>query len=220
MISQIDQGARRNGSPTYQIRVVLSATHPPIWRQLLVPGSANLGWLHAVLQVAVGWTNSHLHQFIRGENAYSDPAFDLNEDGGSRPVLDETKATLSEVLPKVGDSLVYEYDFGDSWRHVVALEEILAASSQKSLMPKCVAGARACPPEDCGGVGGYEELLRALKDRKHPQHRSMKEWLGRPLDSERFDPAAVNKWLRKLKWPHVTEAQLRTVLRARDGYYE
>jgi Plasmid pRiA4b ORF-3-like protein len=220
MIAQIEAGGRRGGPTTYQIQVLLSATDPPIWRRLQVPGDANLGWLHAVLQVAMGWTNSHLHQFICGENVYTDPTFDLQQYEGDPPVLDERKATVAEVLPNVGDGIVYEYDFGDSWEHLVTLEKILPASSRTRLTAMCVAGARACPPEDCGGVGGYEELLKALKNRKHPEHRSMKEWLGRPFDAEHFDSSTVNKWLRNLKWPHVTDGQLRKVLMARDDYHE
>ena len=217
MIARIESVA--GGSPAiYQIQVLLSATDPPIWRRLEVPGNANLGWLHAVLQVAVGWTNSHLHQFICGEHMYSDPTFDLGQYEKDPPVLDERKATVAEVLPNVGDGIVYDYDFGDSWEHVVMLEKILPAPSRKWSV--CVGGARACPPEDCGGGGGYEELLKVLKNRKHPEHRRMKEWLGRPFDPEHFDSATVNQWLRKLKWPHVTEGQLRSVLMARDNYNE
>ena len=168
----------------------------------------------------MGWTNSHLHQFICGEQVYTDSSFDLDQYEGDPPVLDERKATVAEVLPSVGQGIVYEYDFGDSWEHVITLEKILAAASRTRLTAVCVAGGRACPPEDCGGVGGYEELLKALKNRKHPEHRRLKEWLGRPLDSERFDPATITEWLRKLKWPHVTEGHLRKVLMARDDYHE
>src|SRR5262249_31922490 len=133
-----------------------------------VPAKANLGWLHAVLQVAMGWTNSHLHQFICDEHVYADPAFDLEKFEGEPPVLDERKAILRKLMPNVGDGLVYEYDFGDSWEHMVMLEKILPASAGTRLTAVCVGGERACPPEDCGGVGGYEELLKALKNRKHP----------------------------------------------------
>ncbi len=220
MITQIESGTRRSGPATYQLQVLLSATDPPIWRRLQVPGDANLDWLHAVLQVAMGWTNSHQHQFICGEYLYTDPTLELDQYAGGPPVLDEGKAVVAEVLPTVGNGLVYEYDFGDSWEHIVTLEKILPALSPTRLTAVCVGGARACPPEDCGGVGGYEELLNALKNRKHPEHRSKKEWLGRPFDSEHFDSATVNKWLRKLKWPRVTEGQLRTVLMARDDYHE
>ena len=220
MISQLESGTAKSGPATYQLQVFLNETDPLIWRRLQVPGNANLGWLHAVLQIAMGWTNSHLHQFICGEHVYSDPSFELQEYEGDPPVLDEGKATVAKLLRKIGDGLVYDYDFGDSWEHMVIVEQILPAASLKRSTAVCVTGARACPPEDCGGVGGYEQLLKALRNRKHPEHRSMKQWLGRPFDSEHFDSSAVNKSLRKLKWPHVTEAQLRTVIMNRDHDHE
>ncbi len=205
---------------SYQLQVLLNGTQPSIWRRLQVPGTANLGWFHAVLQVAMGWTNSHLHQFICGEHVYADPSAQLDEYEGDPPVLDERKATVAEVLSDIHQGMVYEYDFGDSWEHVVTVEKILPADASTSAAAVCLAGSRACPPEDCGGIGGYDELLRALKNKKHPEHKSMKEWLGRPFDPESFDVAKANHWLRKLKWPHVTEGQLRKVLMARDGYHE
>lgn len=220
MIAQVEPAAELTGAQTYEIEVFLTATEPRIWRRLHVPANANLGWLHAVLQVAMGWTNSHLHQFICGEHVYADPAAQLEQYEGDPPVLDERKTTLREVAPGIRDGLVYEYDFGDSWEHMVIVQDILNAPPSSATTALCLAGARACPPEDCGGLGGYEELLKALKNRKHPEHKSMKEWLGRPFDAEVFDPAKINTWLRKLKWPRVTEGQLRKVLMARDGYQE
>jgi Plasmid pRiA4b ORF-3-like protein len=112
-------------------------------------------------------------------------------------------------------------DLGDSWRHTVTVEKILPAdASTSTIAAVCLAGSRACPPEDCGGIPGYFELLEALKDKKHPEHRSMKEWLGRPFDPEFFDVAKTNHWLKKLKWPRVTDAQLGKILMARDGHRE
>jgi hypothetical protein len=210
----------KKATATYQLQVLLTGSEPPIWRRLQVPATANLSWCHAVLQVAMGWTNSHLHQFISGENIYSDPSVQLEPYAGDPPVLDENKFTLAELLKDADDRLIYEYDFGDSWQHLVTLEKILPIDASASAMAVCLDGARACPPDDCGGIWGYAELLKALKNKKHPEHRSMKEWLGRPFDPELFDVAKANHWLGKLKWPRVTESQLRSVLMARDGYHE
>jgi hypothetical protein len=218
MILEAASAGRANAS--YQLEVVLNGSQPCIWRRLQVPSSASLGWLHAVLQVAMGWTNSHLHQFICGEHMYADPSAQLDQYEGDPPVLDETKATLADVVGHINQGLVYEYDFGDSWEHIVTVEKILPGDASTKTAAVCVAGERACPPEDCGGLGGYAELLRALKNRKHPEHKSMKEWLGRPFDPELFEVAKTNTWLRKLKWPRVTEGQLRKVLMARDAYHE
>jgi hypothetical protein len=210
---------REKSTSTYQLLVLLNGTQPSIWRRLQIRGTANLGWFHAVLQVAVGWTNSHLHQFICGEHTYADPRSGLEHYQGDPPVLDESSFMIADLLTDIHAGLVYDYDFGDSWEHIVTVEEILPADA--STAPAvCLEGSRACPPEDCGGIAGYMELLKALKNKKHPEHKSMKEWLGRPFDPEFFDTAAANDGLRKLKWPRVTESQLRRVLMARDGYHE
>ncbi len=222
MITQIKPASKRTrkAAATYQLQVLLTGSEPPIWRRLQVPVTANLSWFHAVLQVAMGWTNSHLHQFICGEHIYSDPTGELEQCAGDPPVLDENKFTLAELLNDVHEGLVYNYDFGDSWEHIVTVEKIVPAEASMPAIAVCLAGSRACPPEDCGGIGGYMELLKSLKNKKHPEHRRIKEWLGRPFDPEFFDEARTNHWLRKLKWPRVTESQLRQILITRDGYHE
>jgi len=221
MISYIQPTVGKANARVYQLKVVLIGSKPAIWRRLRVPGNANLGWLHAVLQVAMGWTNSHLHHFFVGETRYSDPRFDDDMGIDVEPDPDEAKATLAQAVPnEPGFRFEYEYDFGDSWEHEITVEKILPPDAATVTVALCLDGARACPPEDCGGVWGYANLLKILKNRKHPEHRSMREWLGRPLDAEAFDSAKINTWLRKLKWPRVTEAQLRKVLMGRDNYRE
>jgi hypothetical protein len=202
------------------LHVVLLGSEPPIWRRLQVPGDASLDWLHAVLQVAIGWTNSHLHQFMVGEDCYSDTRHHSAEFEGDPEILEERKFTLRQIAPQEQDAFGYEYDFGDSWEHAIMVDKILPPNAAAATMALCLDGARACPPDDCGGVGGYECLLKILKNRKHPEHKPMKEWLGRPFDAEAFDLSKTNLWLKKLKWPHVTEAQLRKILMDRDEYRE
>jgi hypothetical protein len=200
-----------------QLRVTLGGIEPGIWRRLEMPGNANLGWLHAVLQVAMGWTNSHLHQFLVGKDLYTDPSFELEELDRGPHILDEHGVTLAEIAPCEKAEFAYEYDFGDSWTHVIVVEKLLEPSGAAATVARCLEGARACPPDDCGGVGGYENLVEVLRDPKHEEHESMKEWLGRPFDPEAFDLGHVNAYLGKLKWPRVTEHQLAKVLMARDG---
>jgi len=197
MIMQPNRVTNRVGKPTpiYQLKVLLNGSQPPIWRRLQIPAAANLGWLHAVLQVAIGWTNSHLHDFICGEHSYADPRAELQEYEGDPSVLDETKFKVADLLHDIHERLVYKYDFGDSWEHVVILEAILPSDASKPGSAVCLAGSRACPPEDCGGIWGYMELLKALKNKKHPEHRRRQEWLGRPFDPESFGVAKVNKAL-------------------------
>jgi hypothetical protein len=220
MIANIEPAAAKAGAPIYHLKVVLNGTKPPVWRRLQVPGNANLGWLHAVIQVAMGWTNSHLHQFRIGDQVCSDPAFQLDEYEGDPPVLDEYKVSLATTAPRQKDVLGYEYDFGDSWHHQLTVEKILSSDPGLGAGALCLDGARACPPEDCGGTWGYENLLKILRNPKHEEHESMKEWLGRPFDAAQFDRDKVNQYLQKLKWPRVTESQLRRVLMARDDYHE
>ncbi len=220
MISVIENTAGKGTAPIYQLKVLLLGSEPPVWRQIQVPGDAKLDWLHAVLQVAIGWTNSHLHQFRAGDDCYSDTRHHFSEFEGEPEILEARKFTLRQIAPREQAAFGYDYDFGDSWEHEITVEKILPPGTTASTTAICLDGARACPPEDCGGIWGYDNLLKILKNRKHPEHTSMKEWLGRAFDAEAFDVAKTNLWLRKLKWPRVTEAQLRKILMGRDDYHE
>jgi len=215
----VNRGRAKAASPVplYHLEVVLNRVKPQVWRHLQVPGGANLGWLHAVLQVALGWTNSHLHQFRADDQIITDPAFELEEFEGSPPILDERKVTLMQVVPREGDGVFYEYDFGDSWEHRVTAVKILAPDAASAKAALCLDGARACPPEDCGGVHGYADLLKIIRNPRHKEHKNMFEWLGGPFDPEAFDLNKINTFLRKLHWPYVTEDQLAEVLMQMDG---
>lgn len=201
-------------APLYHLKVSLEGIEPTIWRRLQVPGDANLGWLHAVIQVAMGWTNSHMHQFIVGKRLYSDPHLELDDD---LSVLDENTTTIIEVAPRAKTAFVYEYDFGDSWEHRITVEKILNWDSTAAGVAQCLDGARACPPDNCGGVWGYANLLEVIMDPKHEEYEDMMEWLGGKFDPEAFDRDRINKYLRKLKWPRTTVGQLAGVLMQRDG---
>ena len=218
MIANLEPRGPGSSVATYRLKVTLIGAKPFIWRRLRVPGNANLGWLHAVLQVAMGWTNSHLHHFLTSEARYSDPRYNEDVGLGDTPDRDESKATLASVAPLQGTEFVYEYDFGDSWEHLITVEQLLEPDPACERRAVCTAGARACPPEDCGGVWGFGDLLKIIKNPKHKENESMMEWLGGEFDPAAFNLEQVNPWLAKLKWPHVTEAQLRKVLMARDGY--
>jgi hypothetical protein len=154
MILHVEPDAGRGSAPTYHLKVVLIGTEPPVWRRLQVPGNANFGWLHAVLQVAIGWTNSHLHQFKAAGEFYSDPRDHFAEYEGDPEILDESKFTLQQLARRAKDSFAYEYDFGDSWEHIVRVQRILPPDADAATVARCLAGACACPPEDCGGVWG------------------------------------------------------------------
>ncbi|MCC6355252.1 MAG: plasmid pRiA4b ORF-3 family protein [Verrucomicrobiae bacterium] len=153
---------------------------PPVWRSLLVAGDATLGWLHAALQVAMGWTNSHLHRFGTAAGDFSDSSFEL--DCG-----DEGRVRMMDVAPVVGAELEYEYDMGDGWLHHVTVELITGPQGPIARDAECGDGARACPPEDCGGPAG-------------PRFAEA----GRGVEAE-FDGRAVAEWL----WHKVHGALLR-----------
>jgi pRiA4b ORF-3-like protein len=139
----------------------------------------------------MGWTDSRFPQFEAKGQLYGKPSRELERD---LPMKDEACARLDQLLMREKDSMLYEYDFGDTWTHQIVLEKILAPA-QRGKIPQCVDGARACPPEDCGGVFGYVELLKALKDPSHPEHEDMLEWIGQDYDPTFFDLEAVNKQL-------------------------
>jgi Plasmid pRiA4b ORF-3-like protein len=176
----------------YQIKIVLLDTHPPVWRRVLVPREITLRQLHRIVQTVMGWTDSHIHQFIFEGQRYSDPKYRL-ETG----VIDERKTKLSDLIFAVGNRLLYEYDFGDSWRHDLRLENALVQDD--SFRPICVAGGRACPPEDCGGPSGFAELLEILENLDHPEYEDRVEWLGGEFDPECFDLQKVNRRLMQRK---------------------
>lgn len=185
----------RDDVATYRIRVDLDDVKPPIWRRLDVPSDLTLDRLHEVLQVAMGWTGSHLHAFRMGPDrkdwqmaAFAteyDLAEGMGEDEPTTPL--ECDVRLDQVLQTPGQRLFYEYDFGDGWDHTLKLEKVLEAGAGG-----CVAGRRACPPEDCGGVPGYEDLVAALggdQERLAPfdSMDELREWLPLGWAPEAFD---------------------------------
>ena len=178
---------------TYQLKISLEGTKPPIWRRLLVTSDIKLDVLHLALQITMGWTNSHLHQFIsRDRKFYGIKDDDFAMDGFE--MQDESTVRLSALLKTEKDSLIYEYDFGDSWTHKVTLEKILDFDPEKKL-PYCVIGKRACPPEDCGGIWGYADLLTLLENPEHEEYEEMLEWLGGEFDPAYLDRREINQLL-------------------------
>lgn len=177
----------------YQLKLTLEMSDPLIWRRLWVPAAISLPDLHAVIQIAMDWDDGHLHQFILGERKrggityFSDTSILENED-----CQDEGKAQLDALLVKPKDKCRYEYDFGDSWMHRLVLEKILVQPGEEAVLPRCVAGERACPPEDSGGVGGWEYIREVLADPSHPDHDDMSEVFDVDFDPEAFDKQAIN----------------------------
>jgi hypothetical protein len=182
---------RRSVSPSqiYQLKITLKDSKPPIWRRIEVPGTITLAQLHQIIQAIMGWYDYHLHQFTVGQIRYGVPDPDDFEE-----VRDERRVKLNQLLTEPKQKLIYEYDFGDSWEHVVLLEKALLPE-QGVDYPRCTAGKRAGPPEDVGGVWGYDSFLEAIRDPQHPEHDQMLEWVGGEFDPEEFDLAALNEAL-------------------------
>lgn len=176
----------------YQIKVTLLGSKPPIWRRLIVKANIRLDQLHSVLQVAMGWSNYHLHQYRVGDYyiGIPDPDYDMD-------LTDERKVYLQDIISNPKDNFVYEYDFGDGWEHKIVLEKILPLDFSES--PVVIKGKGACPPEDCGGIWGYSDFLDAIQDPKHDEHESMLEWIGGEFDPDAFDMSFINTQLNNLK---------------------
>lgn len=167
---------------------------PPIRRILELPLDLNFAQLHEVLQAAFGWTDSHLHQFNLGGLTIGAPEFNEDDLDGPR-TFEASEVRLRDLtFPDDPDPtliVIYQYDFGDDWRHHIVLRR--QPREEAATYPRCVDGVRSGPPEDVGGSSGYAEFLEAWQDPSHDEHKAMRRWAGRKFDPERFDLKATNK---------------------------
>lgn len=183
-----------------QLKVTLKNVKPAIWRRVLVSEATTLAELHMIVQVVMGWQNSHLHAFtIHGQR------FGLPDPDDFVPVVDERKHRIGALVHK-GNKLEYEYDFGDGWEHTILVEAVREPTADETT-PSCLDGKRACPPEDCGGPGGYGDLLEALAAPKNKRDHELLEWIGGEYDAERFALAEVNEALAELGRPRRRAAR-------------
>ena len=167
---------------TLRLRVTLLDVVPPVWRELLVPIDFTFAQLHRVLQAAMGWEDYHLHEFDVGGVCIGLPSPEDKYFPRNRPLRDERKTCVGDML-EGRRKFRYWYDFGDDWWHEIVIGKAAETDGEG---PRLLAGEGACPPEDCGGPHGYAELLQALADPKHPEHRELREWAG-AFDPQRFD---------------------------------
>jgi hypothetical protein len=179
----------KDAGQVYQLKITLRDIRPPVWRQVQVK-DCSLAKLHDIIQTCMGWDGYHLHAFEVGGEQYGQPDPD-----GMMETEDERRLKLSQVVARGFPKLSYTYDFGDNWDHTVQVEKVLDPEPGVRY-PRCLAGKRACPPEDCGGPWGYAEFLEAVQHPEHEQHEEMLEWIGGGFDPEAFDPEAVNEELR------------------------
>ena len=190
--------AKKSAVPAeiYQLKVTLLGTNPPIWRRLLVHADLTLAQLHDVLQSAMGWEDGHMHEFRIGGRHFGrpDPEDRLM---GMPSVENERTALLSSVLGRLGAKAIYTYDMGDSWEHGIVLEKRLP-SDPNTTYPVCTDGQLACPPEDCGGIPGFYDLVEAISDPHHERHEEMLDWIGDDFDPQTFSVDKVNRLLTPL----------------------
>ena len=166
------------------MKVTLAGVRPPIWRRLVIPGTMTLCDLHQAILGVMGWYGGHLHTFHVGRKTYGDPS-DVDD------VNDEECVTLNRLLRYRVKQFTHTYDFGDDWQHTVAIEKSEPAVEGISY-PVCVGGKRNYPPEDCGGVWGFRELLAILADPSHPGHADQVDWLECGFDPEEFSIERTN----------------------------
>jgi hypothetical protein len=177
-----------------QFKITLLYTDPAIWRRIQVPDTYTFGDLHLAIQSAMGWKNDHLYAFRigkRGEISINDDSHDFfADDSDDENTFNGGETDVTLLIQTPGDRAIYEYDMGDGWLHEVLLEGVFL--KEKAIKyPRCIAGARACPPENCGGIPGYENILEVLASPRHPERKEILEWVGKKYDPEKFDPAAV-----------------------------
>jgi hypothetical protein len=177
----------------YQLKVTIKESEPPIWREIQVRSHITLYKLQRILQVVMGWGNTHLHQFTIDGTCYgqSHPEYGLE-------MKTERRARLDELVPEENASFLYEYNLDDSWMHHITVEKILEPTPGVHY-PRCVAGDRACPPEECGGIRGYAEVLEILKNPEDPDYAETREWVDEDFDPEVFKIDEVNRQLKAIR---------------------
>ncbi len=188
---------KRPNSKVVSLRIELLEVVPLVWRRVLVPDQWTLANLHQYLQWVMGWTDSHAHEFQVGEGLVA-PDWWIreawSEEDASR-YRDERRVSVATVVSELGPrgELEYRYDMGDGWEHRILIESLPTSTISKPLLPVCVAGENACPPEDVGGPHGYAEFLETLADRQHEQHEDTARWIGGVFDPKGFDLNRINR---------------------------
>lgn len=185
----------------YLLKISLSKIEPEIWRRFVVPASITLDRLHDVIQIVMGWTDSHLHEFTVGKKRYTENPR-LEDDGA-----EENRYRLEDLIKRKGGTFQYLYDFGDYWVHEIIIEENVYFDPNLGDPLVCLEGERACPPEDVGGIPGYYEFCKAVSDPDHFEHQELTDWFSRlegydkVFKSEKYNMGKVNYELMKyLRW--------------------
>lgn len=190
----------------YQFKITLKGINPPIWRWIQIPETYTFWDLHLAIQIAMGWENSHLHKFemlhySTGKKVWIGTLTEKAKDLGQE-IISEHEQKIADWFSMKNRIADYTYDFGDKWEHEIKLEKILSKDKNMEY-PVCIAGERACPPEDCGGIWWYQGLLEVLKNQDHEDYEEILEWVGEEFDPEHFDENEVglNKLNKRKRFP-------------------
>jgi hypothetical protein len=188
----------------YRLKIALADVKPPIWRRLEIASTTKLPIVSQAILGAMGWMDGHLHGFAAMDGtSYLEPDPDFPSDDRN-----ERTAKLSSLVKHIKDYFWYDFDFADGWRHRVTLENIF--TSEEDAFPRCVAGKRNCPPEDCGGPYGYRDLLEAVANPLHDRHKEFIDKLPENFDPEEFNLAETNEYMRSM----LAGGGLRSILNA------
>ena len=178
-----------------QLKITIENSKPAIWRRVRVEKQTTFFELHHIIQIVFGWQNYHAYEFFIDNHKLGAPDdYMKNVPSTDEGVIDARDITLDSLIVQPRETFRYEYDFGDSWMHRIVVERFLP-KEELAQYPYCMSGKYSSPPEDCGGMPGYYDLLRILKDKKHRDHKEMVKWAGRNFNPEHFDKEELNKKL-------------------------
>lgn len=178
----------------FQFKIELKGLRPPVWRRFLVGSNVTFYQFHNIIQQVMGWENYHMYQFVLGRNSYILDNEDDADGFFGVDIQESDKVKLSDIFKSEKQKIVYEYDFGDGWEHRITLEKIVERE-ENVVYPVCIAGKRGCPPEDVGGLGGYEYFLEVIKNPEHEDYEEMIQYSGDDFDPEEFDLKFINEML-------------------------
>jgi hypothetical protein len=189
----------------YQFKITLNKLKPVVWRRIQVPENYSFWDLHVAVQDAMGWQDSHLHDFtVLNPRLHKKERIGIPDDDFESEILPGWERNITDYFSMENNTAAYVYDYGDNWEHRVQLEKILTRTN-KTKYPCCIDGERACPPEDCGGVNGYVEFLEAIMDPKHQQHEDMLNWAGQNFEPEAFVANNVRFDDPRKRWKYAFE---------------
>jgi len=183
----------------FQIKISLKNVSPPVWRRMLIPEDFRLSDLHLLIQIAMGWGDSHLHEFGLPKDGPIFMPGEVVDDMDDERYVDESTVAFHEVCARVKDRLKYTYDFGDFWLHDIVVEKVIKVE-EGDRVPVCLDGKNACPPDDCGGANGYGHLMEVISDPEHEEYEEILEWVGEYFDPCEFDLDEVNREVASVGW--------------------